>query len=186
MKTATAFKAYFESSYTKEDDRSGALKLSQEFFKDFIQFTPIELELLESYLAAGHIDHFYKSLADLKYLIEFSDNLSRYWFLLRGYSGALAKLKTEQTVKGTKKLYSYYFDKYGDRRILRNEHWLEKRRWDFLDELQAIYSEDELEYFIRKYQQILADNLTVYVSFMMAFIVELKNIQHADILLTES
>jgi len=177
MNKASSFKEYFEDSFKDEHDQVGALKLSHDFFADFIHYTPIELELFESYLSGGHIDLFYKSLSDLKYLVEFSDNLNRYWFLLRGYSGALAKLKADQSVKGSKKLYSYYFDRYGDRRNLRNEHWFEKKRWEFLDELQAIYTEEELGYFILKYQQILSDNLKCYTSFLMDFIKALKELQ---------
>lgn len=177
MNSAKPFKEFFDASFKNEDDQLGALKLSQEFISDFIHYTPIKLELFESYLSGGHIDLFYKSLSDLKYLVEFSDNLNRYWYLLRGYSGALAKLKEDQTVKGSKRLYSYYFEKYGDRRILRNEHWFEKKRWEFLDELQGIYTEEELGNFILKYQQILAENLKNYMSFLMLFIKDLKDIQ---------
>lgn len=181
MNTASSFKEYFEASFKDEADKAGALKLSREFFADFIHYTPIKLELFESYLSGGHLDLFYKSLSDLKYLVEFSDNINRYWFLLRGYSGALAKLKADQSVKGSKKLYSYYFDKYGDRRILRNEHWFEKERWEFLDGLQTIYTEEELGYFILKYQQILAGNLKIYVLFLMEFIKDLKELQQKSV-----
>lgn len=181
MNSARPFKEFFDASFRNEDDQLGALKLSQEFIADFIHYTPIKLELFESYLSGGHIDLFYKSLSDLKYLVEFSDNLNRYWFLLRGYSGALAKLKDDQSVKGSKKLYSYYFDKYGDRRILRNEHWFEKKRWEFLDELQCIYTEEELGNFILKYQQILAENLKNYMAFLMMFIKDLKELQTSSV-----
>jgi len=177
MYSARAFKAYFEASFEKEKDQMNSQKLSDEFFTDFVYYTPIHLELLELYLSTSHIDLFYKSLADLKYLVEFSDNLNRYWYVLRGLSGALAKLKASQSVKGSKKIYSYYFNKYGDRRVLRNEHWFEEKRWEFLDELQAIYREDELETFIRKYQMILSENLKIYVSFLMVFVNDLKNLQ---------
>lgn len=176
MYSARSFKEYFEASFENAGDQSNSQKLSDEFFTDFIYYTPIHLELLELYLSTSHIDLFYKSLADLKYLVEFSDNLNRYWCVLRGLSGALAKLKANQSVKGSKKIYSYYFSKYGDRRLLRNEHWFEEKRWEFLDELQVIYTEDELEYFIRKYQQVLAKNLKVYISFLMTFINDLKKL----------
>ena len=101
--------------------------------------------------------------------------------MLRAYSGALAKLKSEHSVKSSKKLYSYYFSKYGDRRLLRNEHWFEKKRWEFLDELQCVYTEVELENFIIKYHQILTESMKIYVSFLMAFIKDLKNLQHESI-----
>jgi hypothetical protein len=174
MNSAKSFIEFFEASFAGESDEQNAMKLSGEFFAEFIHQTPLKLKLLEAYLAEDHIDLFYKSLIDLKYLIEFSDNLNRYWHLLRGYSEALAKLKANQSVKGSKELYCCLFDKYGDRRAIRNEHWLEKRRWEFLDELQSIYTIDELRTFIQKYQRVLAENLTIYISFMMIFINEIK------------
>jgi hypothetical protein len=177
MNSARSFKEYFETSFKKEEDQLNAEKLMQEFFADFIYYTPIKLESLESYLAVGKIDYFYNSLADLKYLIEFSDNLNRYYYLLRAYSGALSKLKSDQTVKGSKKLYSYYFSKYGDRRMLRKEHWFEKKRWEFLDQLQSVYTEAELFAFIVKYQKVLSETLKIYQSYLFVFINDLKKLQ---------
>lgn len=177
MKSARSFKEFYKTSFNKEADRSMSQKLTNEFIADFIHYTPIKLELLKSYLNAGQIDAFYNSLSDLKYLVEFSDNLNRYWFLLRAYSGALSKLKANQSVKGSKKLYSYYFEKYGDRRTIRNEHWFERKRWEFLDELQTIYTEDELEVFILKFERILAESLEIYTSFVLAFIHDLEKLQ---------
>jgi hypothetical protein len=180
MNSASSFKEFYEASFLKGENQAEAQKMAAEFFTDFIHYTPLKLEMLESYLSGGHIDSFYRSLADLKYLIEFSDNLSRYWHLLRGYSGALSKLKADFSVKGAKYLYTYYFGKYGDRRFLRNEHWFEKKRWEFLDELQNIYSEDDLRQFFFKYQQVLAENLKIYTSFMMLFIkdIETQEVSH--------
>jgi len=174
MNTAKWFIEFFEASFKMKTDQQNAKQLADDFFADFTYFTPIKLELLESYLNIGQINLFYQSLIDLKYLIEFSDNLNRYWHVLRGYSEALSKLKADQTVKNSKRLYSDYFDRYGDRRAIRNEHWFEKKRWEFLDELQKIYTEDELNEFINKYHRILAENLEIYVSFMMVFINELQ------------
>jgi hypothetical protein len=181
MNTAKWFIEFFEASFKKESDEQNAKKLADEFFADFIYFTPIKLELLQSYLRIGQINLFYKSLIDLKYLIEFSDNLSRYWHALRGYSEALSKLKSDQTVKNTKRLYSDYFNKYGDRRAIRNEHWFEKKRWEFLDELHCVYTEDELQKFIQKYQVVLEENFQIYVSFMMAFLNELQKLQEVSV-----
>jgi len=173
---ALSFKKYYEESFRKED-QSVSEKLATEFFADFIHYTPIKLELLDSYLKTGRIDYFYQSLSDLKYLVEFSDNLNRYWYLLRAYSTAISKLKADRSVKNAKKLYSHYFEIYGDRRMLRNEHWFEKKRWEFLDELQLINREDELSEFIFKYQQVLFENLKIYESFIMTFIADLKKLQ---------
>lgn len=175
-KFALSFKTYYEESFSKED-QSVSKKLATAFFTDFVHYTPIKLELLDSYLKVGRIDYFYQSLSDLKYLVEFSDSLNRYWYLLRAYSTALSKLKANHSVKNAKKLYSHYFEIYGDRRTLRNEHWFEKKRWEFLDELQLINREDELSDFIFKYQQILSENFKIYVSFLMTFIADLKKLQ---------
>lgn len=181
MNTAKWFIEFFEASFKKGSDEQNAKKLADEFFADFIYFTPIKLELLQSYLRIGQVSLFYKSLIDLKYLIEFSDNLNRYWHVLRGYSESLSKLKADPSVKNSMRLYGYYFDKYGDRRAIRNEHWFEKKRWEFLDELHSVYTEDELQKFIRKYQVILEENFKIYVSFMMVFLNELEKLQKASV-----
>jgi len=173
---ARSFIEYYKASFKTEEDTEKACQLFDEVYSDFICYTPITLELLEVYLNAGHIDYFYISLTDLKYLIEFSDDLNRYWHLLRAYSGALSKLKANQTVKSSKKIYYYYFARYGDRRFLRNEHWFEEKRWEFLDELQSIYTEDALENFIFNYQCTLAQSLKIYVSILSEFINDLKTI----------
>ena len=170
MKSAKSFKEFYEASFLMGENPDQAQKLAEQFFSDFIHYTPIKLEVLESYLSGGHVDLFYKSLTDFKYLIEFSDDLNRYWHLLRGYSGALSKLKNDLSVKGVKNLYAYYFSKYGERRVLRNEHWFEKKRWEFLDEIQNIYSEDELKSFFLKYQLIMTENLKTYTSLLMLLI----------------
>ena len=54
-----------------------------------------------------------------------------------------------------------------------------------MDELQPIYSEDELEQFILKYQKILSECLEVYTSFLMAFIHDLKNLLSPSVIPTE-
>lgn len=174
MNSAKSFKEYYETSFFDGRDKQQARKLADEFFINFIHDTTLKVELLESYLSKGDIDLFYNSLTELKYLIEFSDNLSRYWHLIRGYSGALSKLKAEMTVKGAKNLHAYYFSKYGDRRFLRDEHWFEKKRWEFLDEMQNIYFEDDLRTFFQKYEHVLAENMKIYTSFIMMFIIDLE------------
>jgi hypothetical protein len=175
MNSASSFIEFYQSSFLQGEDPNQAQKLAEQFFADVVYYTPLKLEMLESYLFGGHIDLFYKSLSDLKYFIEFSDDLSRYWHFLRAYSGALSKLKNDLTVKGAKNLYAYYYRTYGDRRVLRNEHWFEKKRWEFLDEMQNIYAEDELKYFFLKYQHILAENLSVYTSDLLVFLKDLES-----------
>jgi hypothetical protein len=185
MNIAKSFIEHYEASFKAKAGKENARQLTDQLCSEFIRTTPVTLELLEYYLNTGQFDSFYNSLTDLKYLIEFSDNFSRYWHLLRACSGALSKLKADQSVKGSKRIYYYYFARYGDRRILRNEHWFEAKRWEFLDELQSIYTEDALEIFILKYKHILAENLKIYVSFLMAFMVDLKNIYKPDSVVTK-
>ncbi|MBL7971913.1 MAG: hypothetical protein JNL03_10365 [Prolixibacteraceae bacterium] len=177
MKSARAFKIFYETSYNKEDSPFSAQKRLDEFIAGFIRETPLKLEILGSYITAGQTIKFYTALADFKYLVEFSDSLNRYWYLLRAYSGALSKLEENLSVKGTKSLYSYYFEKYGDRRTLRDEHWFENKRWEFLDELYSIFSKDELDVFVAKYQKILNDSFKVYQSCLIEFIASLEKLQ---------
>jgi hypothetical protein len=181
MNSASSFKEFYEASFFKGENPKQEKKLSEKFFADFVYNTPLKLELLESYLSEGQIDQFYMLLPDLKYLIEFSDDLNRYWHLLRAYSGALSKLKNDLSVKGAKNLYAYYFSKYGDRRFLRNEHWFEKKRWEFLDEIQNIYSEDQLRQYFVHYQIITIENMKIYSSFLMLFIKDLENLDTTQI-----
>ena len=180
MNTALSFKEFFEASFQLENDSNTATLRSDEFFTDVIHNTPIKLEILESYLLVGNFHLFYKTLTDFKYLIEFSDNLSRYWHLLRGYSEAMGRLKADQSVKGSKRLYFEYFEKYGDRRSLRDEYWYENKRWEFLDELLNIYCEEDLRIFIMKYQHRMIENLKTYESFIVLFVKDLKKIQSAS------
>lgn len=181
MNIARSFIEFFEASFQDENDLQIASVQSGEFFAEVINSTPIKLELLESYLLGGNFNMFYKTLTELKYLIEFSDDLNRYWHLLRGYSQALGKLKADQSVKGSKKIYFDYFNKYGDRRCLSEENWFEKKRWQFLDELLNVYCDKDLRAFMLKYRQILIDNLKIYESFILLFINELQDIQSASI-----
>jgi hypothetical protein len=177
MNTARFFLEYYESSFKNEFNQKNGNKCSNEFISDFIYFTPIKIELLGSYISAGQITLFYKSLIDLKYLIEFSDNFNRYWHVLRGYSETLSKLKEDPSVKNSKRLYCSYFEKYGDRRTIRNEHWFEKKRWEFLDEMNCIYTDEELQKFIQKYLQVLSENFKIYLSFLKIFINDLQKLQ---------
>ena len=101
-KVTLSFKNYFEESFSKKD-QSVSEKLAKEFFADVIHHTPIKLELLDSHLKAGRIDYFYQLLSDFKYLVEFSDSLNRYWYLLRAYSTALSKLIADHSVQRREK-----------------------------------------------------------------------------------
>lgn len=181
MNSARSFKEFHEAAFLLGQNQEQAKRLADEFFESFIEKTPYKLQLLEEFLANDQVDFFYTSLTDLKNLIEFSDDLSRYWHLLRGYSGALSRLKNDLTVKGAKNLYVYYFNKYGDRRLLRNEHWFEKKRWEFLDEMQSIYFENDLRTFYKKYKFVLSENFQIYSAFLMLFVNDLKSIDESVI-----
>ncbi len=172
--TTKAFVDFFNASYRDSTKGLQGENLANGFFNDFVSCIPQKINELDSYSLVGNFDCYYHNLADLKFMNEFSDGFNRYWHLLRAYSGALTKLKLNYTVKGTKNLYSYYFEKYGDRRILRNEHWFEQHRWEFLDELHEIFTETELNLFTRKYQFRLNESLKIYQSFLMQLIIDLK------------
>jgi hypothetical protein len=75
--------------------------------------------------------------------------------------------------------------KYGDRRFLRKEHWFEKKRWEFLDELITIYSKDELDVFMQKYLMILSENFKIYESLILSFVNDLKKTQLAQSTISE-
>ncbi len=185
MNIAKAFKEYFEASFGQESDQSKVYRQNCEFLSDFVLYVPVELDLLESYLNASQFFLFYQSLNDLKFLIEFSDDLNRYWYVMRAYSGALFRLKSDFSVKAAKRLYCYYFDRYGDRRFLRNEHWFECKRWEFLDELLLTNTDDELDAFIFKYKHLLSEDFQLYSSFLMGFIYDLKKLQKGPAMLAE-
>jgi hypothetical protein len=171
-----SFKDYHEAFFMNENPGK-AKELASEFFRGFILSMSEKTVLLETFLNQRKIDDFYNLLSDFKFLVEYSDEISRYWYFLRAYSGALAKLNSDRSVKGAKKLYSYYFEKYGDRRTIRDEHWFEKKRWEFLDELYGIFNEYELEAFIKKFQNILTENFATYSSLLLTFVFDLKGLQ---------
>jgi hypothetical protein len=148
---------------------------------DFIAVTNGRLESLKNLLEERKLNEFYFALPEFRYLAEYSNDLSRYWYLMRGYSGALSKLAYDKNVKGAKKLYTYYFEKYGDRRIIRKEHWFEKKRWEFLDDMQDVFNEYELEIFFRKYTMALDETFKTYSSFLKRFINDLRRLENSAV-----
>lgn len=165
------FKDLREASLLSKD-QAELDQITTGLLKGFVGSTKQKFELLGSHLKDDRIVDFYNLLPEFKCFVEYSDELNRYYYLLRGYSGALAKLKERTSVKEAKRIYAYYFGKYGDRRLIVNEHWLEKKRWEFLDELQGIYSEFELSLFIEKFQYILKVNFRTYKHFLFGFLGE--------------
>lgn len=147
-----AFVEYLHRIYADETNIERGEKLANAFLCDFVVYTPQKLQLIGSFALAGNFYAAYHSLPDLKILNAFSDELHRYWLLLRAYSGALTRLRENYSVTGAKNLYVYYFGKYGQRRVHRIDHWFEKQRWEFLDELAAIFTESDLDHFLAKYR----------------------------------
>ncbi len=155
MDEAASFIYYFrESLDQKENDQEPVENVSESFFPDFIQLTPVVLGELENYLQEKQLGLFYNRLNDLKYLCVFDENLNLFWFCMRALSGALTKLGHGR-VNGTKKLHQYYLDKYGGREALRNENWFENRRWIFLDALEKVETEEQLKKLIENYHVVL-------------------------------
>lgn len=170
MKSVALFRAFHKANFLTENNLANADYLANEYVDDFIEFMPLKIKILNSYIEEGKIDYFYNSLADLKYLIEFSEDFNKYWFILRAYSSTIAKLMKNQSLKNSKKLYYHYYSVYGDRRGLRDVNSFEFKRWEFLDELNIINTEQELQTFISKYILVLNENWKIYSSFINLFI----------------
>lgn len=175
MKSVTLFKEFHKANFTSENSTTNSDSFFHEYIADFVEYIPLKMSILNSYIEERKIDYFYNSIADLKYLIEFSEDFNKYWYILRAYSSTISKLMVNPNIKNSKKIYNHYFSKYGDRRALREENAFEKKRWEFLDELNTINTEQELQVFINKYNKVLAENWITYSSFIYHFIHELKN-----------
>ena len=165
------FIKYFRSSLNKEvyepEDNENT---SEDFFSDFIQYTPLVLQELDKYYGEKRMDLFYIRLNDLKYLCVFNENLNLYWFSMRALSGALFRLNSPGGLANAKKLHFYYLEKYGDRSALRDENWFENRRWIFLDSLEKVATEEQLTTLIENYCIILKCFLENYQFHLNRFV----------------
>ncbi len=175
MKPAEVFISNYRKSFSPVG-RQKPPSSRYDFFIDFLNYIPEQIKQLENAISCGQFDLFYLKINDLKFLCEYSEVLNKNWFLLRAYSGGLKKIAESPTVKSTKLVYAYYFLKYGDRRILRNEHWFEQKRWEFLDDLNSIYTTGELEAFFRKYNAIVSEYFKEYKSELLHFKSDIEQI----------
>ncbi len=171
MEAAISFINYFRSSLDKEIKELGQEgNISKDFFCDFIQFTPQVLHELNKYHEVKRIELFYNRLNDLKYLCVFDENLNLYWFSMRALSGTLFRLNFPGGLENAKKLHYYYIEKYGDRKMLRDENWFENKRWIFLDSLEAVTTKEELTTLIENYSVILNYFLETYQFHLNRFV----------------
>lgn len=175
MNSIDTFIEYFKDSMGCSMCRSSdEEELSNAFFRDFIEYTPLVLVDLRNFHGGIHYNQFYSRLSDLKYLCVFDEEMNRYWFAMRAYSGALAKLESADNIDQVKSIYSYYIEKYGDRRALRGEHWFEQKRWAFLDALSNVDSMSDLIVFIENQQKELCKQLDDFDVSLQSFIHQLK------------
>lgn len=131
---------------------------------------------LQDHLDTLNIQSFYDQIEDLKYLIEYSDELNKNWYMIRAYSGALRKLLNEKTVENASNVYLYYEQTYGGRRILRSENWFEQNRWEFIDELRSVDSVLKLNGFIEKRTKKLNGFFQSYKSELLIFLDQLQKL----------
>jgi len=140
----------------------------------FIASTKKTLDNLQSYLNDKKLDEFYKEIGELKFMIEYSDEVHKNWLLVRAYSGALARLSLEVSLKHASNVSSYYEIQYGRRRILKEENWFEQQRWEFLDELKTLDNDAKLTRFLNKQHKKLNSCFQVYRSELMLFLESLN------------
>ncbi|RKD90573.1 hypothetical protein [Mangrovibacterium diazotrophicum] len=140
----------------------------------FIASTKNSLDNLQSYLDNKQVAQFYQEIGELKFMIEYSDEVHKNWLLIRAYSGALARLSLEVSMKHASDVSSYYEIQYGRRRILKEESWFEQLRWEFLDELKTLDDDAKLTRFLNKQHKKLNSCFQVYKSELMLFLESLN------------
>lgn len=142
----------------------------QQNLDELVKTVKETLSSMQEYIDSQNIHSFYNSLADLKFFIEYADEINKNWYLVRAYSGALYRLLQSVSVENAADVFQYYESKYGGRRIIRNENWFEQQRWDFLDELQLVDSVPALHKFIDKRIKRLNSSFQVFKSELLIFI----------------
>lgn len=133
------------------------------------------LTRLQERLDAKDIRTFYEWVGSLKFVIEYSDELNKNWYLIRAYSGALNRLLKEPTPETADLVCQYYEMKYGGRRILRHENLFEQQRWNFIDELKTIDNQASLDKFIAKRTKKLEQTYLAFQSEVLLFLKSLPN-----------
>lgn len=91
-------------------------------------------------------------------------------------SGGLRRLLEDPTQHHATEVYIYYFNQYGGRRKLRDENWFENLRWAFLDKLAEITTDEELNDFILKKIDSLANYFEHYKKEIEYFVIDLKKL----------
>lgn len=175
MTPAERFFKYFNNAYRHEGSVKSS-KFSNEFVDDFITYIPEAIDELETNLLKHEISDFYIKIKNLKYLCEYSEEFNRCWLLLRATSGGLKRLLEEPTINHATEVYIYYYSKYGGRRKLKHENWFEHHRWDFLDKLSELKSDDELNEFILERIEVLSSYFFIYKKELESFINDLKRL----------
>lgn len=128
------------------------------------------LSSMQENIEKRDISAFYESLSELKFFIEYADELNKNWYILRACAGALTRLNNSLTIENASSVLQYYELKYGGRRILRNENWFEQQRWDFLDDLKMVNSEEALLRFFEKRTKKLNESFQVFKSELLIFL----------------
>ena len=175
MTPAERFIKYFNTAYTIKEGNEPA-KITNEFLDEFVMSVPEIIEELEKHLLKHEISDFYIKIKNLKYLCEYSEEFNRYWLLLRATSGGLKRLLEEPTVDHATEVYIYYYSMYGGRRKLKDENWFENLRWDFLDTMADMRTDDELNEFILEKIESLSSYFRLYKKELEFFIIELKKL----------
>lgn len=142
----------------------------QQNLNELIDAVKQVLSSMQEQIDNKNIRAFYESLADLKFFIEYTDEINKYWYLVRAYSGALTRLLQAVSIENAGEVFQYYESKYGGRRIIRNENWFEQQRWDFLDELQSVKTVEALQKFVDKRTKKLNDSFQVLKSELLIFL----------------
>ncbi len=179
MTPAERFYKYFGQAYGQQpkDDSS---KTQNEFVEEFIATVPDIIDELETNLIKHEIREFYIKIKNLKYLCEFSEEFNRFWLLMRAISGGLQRLLEEPTKDHAVDVYVYYYKQYGGRRKLRYESWFENHRWEFLDRLTKLTSDEDLNDFILEKIDALTSYFQLFKKELDYFIKELKKIRDAQ------
>ena len=182
MAAAESFVRHYNKSLFKAVNKKGETPLRGKniFINEFLIYVPEIMDELQQYIDSSQFHNFYIKLNNLKFLVEYADNLNRYWFVLRAYSGGLKKLMEEKTVRHALDVYLYYYLKYGKRRILKDENWFEHKRWEFLDQLTQVDDENELSSFINRMIDLLDQYFQVYKNELLRFHADVKKIVEAE------
>ncbi|MGQ8338276.1 hypothetical protein ACUNWD_17110 [Sunxiuqinia sp. A32] len=177
MNSARTFVNYFTSSYhlAKGVKKKGST-LRNEFLEEFVVYIPEIIEELEGCIQNNDVSTFYHKLNNLKFLCEYTDTINRYWYLLRAYSGGLMRLADCPNQQKAVEVYIYYYNKYGGRRILKDENWFENLRWKFLDQLIEVEDDKELYVLIDDTYLSLAKFFDIYKTELLNFLQSVKEI----------